>query len=185
LLTVARLGDGYEGSNTLRLHIMLTFQQAFYINLVIFALMLPALIMIPNFQPQPGTTPLTKVKQLDWAGAILNAGLYTSFVLALTFGGGTWAWNDGRTIATFVACFVILVVFALQQFFSIFTTETNRLFPISFLKSRTMILLHIASSCAGAAQFVPIFYIPLLFQFVRGDSGCRLQDQDQMKCRDK
>jgi hypothetical protein len=127
--------------------------------------------MIPSFQPQPGTTCLTKVKQLDWVGAILNAGLYTSFVLALTLGGGTWAWNDGRTIGTFVACFVILVVFTLQQFFSIFISETNRLFPISFLKSRTMILLHIASSCAGAAQFVPIFYIPLLFQFVRGDSG--------------
>jgi hypothetical protein len=158
-------------SSFVPVHLMLTFPQAFYINLIIFALMLPALILIPSFQPQPGTSAITKVKQLDWAGAILTAGIYTSFVLALTFGGGTWAWNGGRTIGTFVACFVILVVFALQQFFSVFTTETNRLFPLSFLKSRTMILLHIATACAGAALFVPIFYIPLLFQFSRGDSG--------------
>jgi hypothetical protein len=108
---------------------------------------------------------------LDWVGAILNAGIYTSFVLALTFGGASWAWNDGRTIGTFMACFVTLILFGLQQFFSIFTTPKDRLFPIEFLRSRTMILLHIATACAGTALFVPVFYVPLLFQFTKSDSG--------------
>jgi len=148
-----------------------TWRWAFYINLLIYAIIFPALLLIPSYNPQPGTSSFTKVKQLDWIGAVLNAGLYVSFVLALTFGGTTWAWNDGRTIGTFVACFVILIFFGLQQSFSIFTSESNRLFPISFLKSRTMVLLHICTACAGCALFVPVYFIPLYFQFSRGDSG--------------
>jgi MFS family permease len=148
-----------------------TWRWSFYINLVIFALMIPAMILIPSFQPQPGVPTITKFKQLDWVGAILNAGLYVSFVIALTFGGTTWAWGDGRTIGTFVACFLILVLFCLQQYFSILTTPTNRLFPISFLKSRTMVLLYTASAATGAALFIPVYFIPLYFQFSRGDSG--------------
>jgi hypothetical protein len=139
--------------------------------LIIYALMIPAMILIPSYQPQPGVRTLTKFKQLDWIGALFNAGLYVSFVLALTFGGTTWAWGDGRTIGTFVACFVILILFSIQQYFAIFTTPTSRLFPLDFLKSRTMMLLHIASASVGAAQFVPIYFAPLYFQFTRGDSG--------------
>ncbi|KAE9377238.1 MFS general substrate transporter [Stipitochalara longipes BDJ] len=148
-----------------------TWRWSFYINLVIFALMIPAMILIPSYQPQPGVPTLTKFKQLDWIGALLNASLYVSFVIALTFGGTTWAWGDGRTIGTFVACFLILILFCLQQYFSILTTPTNRLFPISFLKSRTMVLLYTASAASGAALFIPVYFIPLYFQFSRGDSG--------------
>jgi len=148
-----------------------TWRWSFYINLVIFALMIPAMILIPSYQPQPDVPTLTKLKQLDWVGALLNAGLYVSFVIALTFSGTTWAWRDGRTIGTFVACFVVLILFSIQQYFSIFTTPTNRLFPISFLKSRTMVLLYIASAAAGTALFIPVYFIPLYFQFSRGDSG--------------
>jgi hypothetical protein len=133
--------------------------------------MIPAMILIPSYQPQPGVPTFTKLKQLDWIGALLNAGLYVSLILALTFGGTTWAWGDGRTIGTFVACSIILILFSLQQYFSILTTPTNRLFPFEFLKSRTMVLLYIASAAAGAALFVPVYFIPLYFQFSRSDSG--------------
>ncbi|KAH6675749.1 putative multidrug resistance protein B [Halenospora varia] len=148
-----------------------TWRWAFYINLVIFGVLSPALLFIPSFQPQPGTSTLTKLKQLDWVGATLNAGLYTSFVLALTFGGVTWAWNDGRTIGTLVACVVILIIFMVQQYFAILTTPEHRLFPIEFVASRTMVILHVCTACASTAMFVAIYYVPLMFQFSRGDNG--------------
>jgi hypothetical protein len=92
-------------------------------------------------------------------------------VLALTFGGTIWSWGDGRTIGTFVACGVILILFALQQFFAVFTTPERRLFPIEFLASRSMILLHIGTACSTTAAFIAMYYVPLLFQFTRGDTG--------------
>ncbi|ORX96462.1 putative multidrug resistance protein B [Clohesyomyces aquaticus] len=148
-----------------------TWRWAFYINLVIFAISLPALLCIPSFDPQPTVSTLTKLKELDWVGAVLTAALYSTFVTALTFGGVTWAWDDGRTIAILVVCGVILLLFIAQQYYAIFTTPERRLFPIQFIASRTMVILHVCTACGSTAMFVVIYYIPLMFQFSRGDNG--------------
>jgi hypothetical protein len=111
------------------------------------------------------------LKELDWVGATLIAGLYSSFVIALTFGGVSWDWGDGRTIATLVVCGVILLLFIAQQYFAILTTPERRLFPIQFIASRTMVILHICTACGSTAMFVVIYYIPLMFQFSHGDNG--------------
>lgn len=145
--------------------------QAFYINLVILGVLVPALLCIPSFNPQPAVSTLTKLKELDWIGAALIAGLYSTFVIALTFGGVAWPWDDGRTIATLVVCGVILLVFIAQQYFAILTTPERRLFPIQFVASRTMVILHICTACGSTAMFVVIYYIPLMFQFSHGDNG--------------
>lgn len=58
-----------------------------------------------------------------------------------------------------------------QQYFAIFTTPERRLFPIQFIASRTMVILHICTACGSTAMFVVIYYIPLMFQFSHGDNG--------------
>ena len=68
---------------------------------------------------------------------------------------------------------VCLVVYIMQQAFSIFTTEENRIFPVHFLKSRTLVLLYIATGSSGAAQTVTLYSTPLFFQFTEGDSALR------------
>ncbi|KAE8553251.1 hypothetical protein TMatcc_007312 [Talaromyces marneffei ATCC 18224] len=148
-----------------------TWRWAFYINLVIFGVLSPGLLSIPSFNPQPNVSTLTKLKELDWVGVTLIAGLYSSFVIALTFGGVSWEWSDGRTIATLVVCGVILLLFMAQQYFAILTTPERRLFPIQFITSRTMVILHMCTACGSTAMFVVIYYIPLMFQFSHGDNG--------------
>jgi hypothetical protein len=34
-----------------------------------------------------------------------------------------------------------------------------------------MVILHIITACASTAMFIAIYYVPLMFQFSRGDSG--------------
>jgi hypothetical protein len=70
----------------------------------------------------------------------------------------------------FGAC---LIAFILQQAFSIFTTAENRLFPVHFLKSRTLVLLFVATGGGAAAQGITLYYTPLFFQFTKGDSALR------------
>jgi hypothetical protein len=94
----------------------------------------------------------------------LNAGLYTSLVIALTFSGAIWAWNSGRTIGT-LARVVTLIGFIVQQFFAIFTTHEHQLFQIDFITSRTMVILHITTACASPTMFVAIYYVPLMFHY--------------------
>ena len=98
-------------------------------------------------------------------------GMFASFVLFCTFGGTVWAWSDGRTIACIVIFAVLLVTFTVTQTFCVWTTAENRLFPCEMLFNRTLVLLYITMACAGSSIFVTIYYIPLYFQFVQGDSG--------------
>ncbi|GAD96920.1 MFS transporter, putative [Paecilomyces variotii No. 5] len=112
-----------------------------------------------------------KLLRLDWVGIALSIGIHLSLALCLTFGGVQWSWGDGRNIALYVVFGATLGSFIITQYFCVLTTKQNRLFPGEFLLSRSMVLLYILVACGGAALFVALYYIPLYFQFVHGDSG--------------
>jgi hypothetical protein len=126
---------------------------------------------LKSFQPDPETPRFQKFKSLDWAGIVLNIGIYVSFVMAFTFGGTQWPWSSGRIIALIVVFGVLLITFAIQQTFCIFTTPELRIFPVDFLRSRDLILQFVSMSAAVTTLFVFIYYIPLFFAFTRGDSA--------------
>ncbi|MCJ1453491.1 hypothetical protein MMC28_003838 [Mycoblastus sanguinarius] len=108
---------------------------------------------------------------LDWLGTVLTAGLYVSFTIAISFGGAIWAWNDSRVIVLIVVSGILTIAFALTQYYSVFTNKKNRLFPCEFLLNPQLILLYVCMACGGAALFVSVYYIPLYFLFVHGESG--------------
>ena len=91
--------------------------------------------------------------------------------MGINFGGLLYDWNSGPIIALFVVCGVLFIVFALQQIFTVFTTEDNRVFPVHLVRRKEPVLLFIAGSSAGAAIYIAIYYIPIYFQFTRGDSA--------------
>jgi hypothetical protein len=99
-------------------------------------------------------------------------------VLAVDFGGRLFSWSSAASIVLFVLAAVFLAVFALQQHFSFTTNERDRLFPMHFLTNRHAVLLAVIAAACDVFTFVPIYYIPLYFQFTRGDdaltSGVRL-----------
>ncbi|KAF2836213.1 MFS general substrate transporter [Patellaria atrata CBS 101060] len=149
-----------------------TWRWAFYLNLVIFGAMSPIyLFLLPSLPRHPGTTFTQKLKGLDWLGTVLTGGLYVSFTLAFTFGGAIWDWDDARVIALIVLFIIFTIVFAVTQYYSVFTNKMDRLFPCEFLRDPQLILLYVCMACGGAALFVSIYYIPLYFLFVHGDSG--------------
>ena len=149
-----------------------TWRWAFYINLVVGALASPVfLLFLPPIHPVEGVPILQRLAKLDFLGFLLNAGAWTSFTIALTMGGQQWPWDDGRTIAIFVVFGVIVLVYFLQQYFTIFTTIKDRSFPGQLLKSRTQVLLYIATSANITTLFVVVYFIPIYFQFVHGDSA--------------
>jgi hypothetical protein len=85
--------------------------------------------------------------------------------------GNQWPWNDGRTITLFVVLGVVLLSYAIQQAFSIFTTEERRSFPVRLLKSRTQVLLVVANSANITVLYVVLYFIPIYFQFVHQDTA--------------
>jgi Na+/melibiose symporter-like transporter len=92
-------------------------------------------------------------------------------MIVVSFGGSTFAWNSGSTIALWVVFGICLISYILQQYFALFTTMDRRIFPVHFLKSRSLLLLYIATAGAAAANAITLYYVPLFFQFTRGDSA--------------
>ena len=129
------------------------------------------LFALPSIPRHADTAFAAKLMRLDWLGIVLSTAMYVCFVLAFSFGGTLWAWSDGRFVALVVLAGVFAIAFAAAQRFAVWTTPQRRLFPCAFLADPQMVLLYIAMSCGGAALFVAVYYIPLYFQFVHGDSG--------------
>ena len=114
-----------------------------------------------------------KLAQIDWAGAVLNAITFVLFMVGLTFSGSTWRWNTSGPIALWTIFGLSLISYALQQTFAIFTTPEQRLFPVHFTKSRTLLLLYFTTAASASAMAVSIYYVPLFFQFTKGDTALK------------
>ncbi|KIX02996.1 uncharacterized protein Z518_06546 [Rhinocladiella mackenziei CBS 650.93] len=149
-----------------------TWRWAFYINLVIFAVSAPAYVFcLPSIHPSRSVSVRERIISLDFVGFILGAGVWVTFLLALSMAGGQWEWNDGSTVATFVVFGVTLVAYVLQQRFALFTTKARRAFPVHLLRERTQVLLYIETAAGITTLYVAMFFIPVYFQFTNGDSA--------------
>jgi hypothetical protein len=127
--------------------------------------------MLPNKDPRPGVSFLDRAREMDYVGTLLTTGAFVSGVMAVTWGGITFPWNSGRIIGLFVCSGVLFILLGLQQKYALLTTIQRRVFPVEFLKSRSILILFAMTSAGGTALFVPIYMTPIYFQFVRTDSA--------------
>ncbi|KAI8166777.1 hypothetical protein K4K49_009178 [Colletotrichum sp. SAR 10_70] len=132
----------------------------------------PAYIfLLPSVDPRPGVPLRERASQLDYAGMVLLLGSLVSFIMAINFGGLTYPWNSGQIIALFVVAAVLVALLGVQQRWAVFNTLPRRLIPIQLLGSRTVLILFASTSASAAGAFIPIFFVPLFFQFTRNDSA--------------
>ncbi|KAF8851099.1 MFS general substrate transporter [Acephala macrosclerotiorum] len=122
---------------------------AFYINLFIGAVCAPVyLFMLPNKDPRPGVSFMDRAREMDYLGGLLIIGAFISGVMAMSFGGVTYPWNSGKIIGLFCCSGVLFILLGLQQ-------------------SPTIIILFAMAAAGGTAVFIPIYMIPIYFQFTR------------------
>jgi len=145
---------------------------AFYINLVIAAVCAPVyLFQIPSIQPRPGASITARIREIDIIGTVLLAAVYVSGLMAISFGGVLYNWDSGRIIALFVVSGILIITFLVQQTWSLGTTIERRAFPLHFLRNRALVIVFILECCASTLTYVPVYFLPLYFQFVRHDSA--------------
>ena len=157
------MGGGFE---------KVTWRWAFYINLIAGGIFAPVYVfLLPSFDPTPGTPLAKRAVNFDYLGTVLSMSAFVSLIMAISFGGALYAWNSGQIIALFVITAILWSVFAIQQYLAILTTVSDRMFPLHFLKNKEAILLFLLMATGATAAFVPIYYIPIYFQFTRGDSA--------------
>ncbi|KAH8803640.1 putative efflux pump antibiotic resistance protein [Xylogone sp. PMI_703] len=154
-----------------------TWRWAFYINLVVAAACAPIYIFyLPSIEPSGSARAGAKktITSFDWMGWTLSTSALVSISLALTNGGNIWPWNDYRTLLVWAFFGILIAATVIQQKIHGFTTAETRLFsPQRILQNRTLILLNIQTAVTIANIFVPLYFIPLYFQFVKGDSAIK------------
>lgn len=147
---------------------------AFYINLLVAVPAVPAyLFLLPNhIDPRPEIASIrARFAEIDYVGNFLLIGGLVSFILAINWGGVVYPWNSGQVIGCFCASGVLFILLAVQQVRTVATTPSRRIIPVQILSDPTVLILVACCASAGAAAFVPIYFIPTFFQFTRGDSA--------------
>ncbi|PKY03393.1 MFS general substrate transporter [Aspergillus campestris IBT 28561] len=151
-----------------------TWRWAFYINICVSGLFAPVyLFLIPSFKPRSGSKMTSLLREFDVLGTILSIGAIITLIMAVNFGGALYPWNSGPTIALFVVSGVLFILFGVQQGLTIFTSLGSRIFPCQFLRNLNAVFLFICASAVNTAAFIPIYYVPLYFQFTRGDDAIK------------
>jgi hypothetical protein len=175
LLKVTRRGAGeYKLQTCFELY-QLTLKRAFYINLVLAAITAPIYILwFPRHGVHRNEKILPRIGNLDWLGAILNAATFALFIVSCTYSGSQWPWKSGSVITLWAMTGVATISYALQQWSTFLTTKDNRIFPVWCLKSRSLVLLFIGTAGSTAVNYFNIYYIPLFFEFTRGDGAIKV-----------
>ncbi|KAL2752595.1 hypothetical protein ACRALDRAFT_1058457 [Sodiomyces alcalophilus JCM 7366] len=149
-----------------------TWRWAFYINLLIAAVFAPPLILcLPNIDPAADLTFVEKLLTQDWASMVIFLGGSACLSMALTFGGTVYAFDSRQEIALWTVSGVLLIVFVLVTVYHPLVEYRHRLYPIHLMKSMELNILQFAIFMAAGSMVTSLYYIPLLFQFTRGDGA--------------
>ncbi|KAK4494425.1 hypothetical protein PRZ48_014723 [Zasmidium cellare] len=153
-----------------------TWRWCFYINLPFGAIAILAIFFCLKIPDRPTTKiPWTqKILQLDIPGTTCLVPSIVCLVLALQWGGQTYAWNSGRIIALLVVMSVLAAGFVLVQ---IFLPKTATVHPRIFVQ-RSIFSGFWATLCMGGSQYIVIYFLPIWFQAIKDvspvQSGIRL-----------
>ena len=143
----------------------------FYINLLIFAIAGPILVFIlPSIDFAKGQSAKQRLSKVDWLGLAIWTGWCVSFFMAITYGGTMFEWKSHSMIILWVFVVVLAIIFVLTHKFYPFVEKENRLYPSHMLRSAKLGILQVATFSAASAVYIPIYYLPLYFQFARGES---------------
>ncbi|KAI1499286.1 putative efflux pump antibiotic resistance protein [Biscogniauxia marginata] len=153
-----------------------TWRWCFYINLPIGGV--SAFIIFFFFHTPAAAQPVKaslkeKILQMDPLGATLMIGCIISYILALQYGGQTYAWNSSVVIGLLVGFVVMLIVFTITQ---IVQGERSMMVP-RVLKKRVVWVGSAFQFFFAGSYYAVLYYLPIYFQSIHNvsptDSGVR------------
>ncbi|NUR26987.1 MAG: MFS transporter [Catenulispora sp.] len=103
--------------------------------------------------------------KIDWLGALSMVVGVSCLLLALSWGGGEYAWGSATIIGLFVAGGLFTALFLWIE-----SRAQEPILPLRLFKNRTFTLANAAGFVVGFGMFGGIIYIPLYLQIVKGAS---------------
>ncbi|KAI9728589.1 MAG: hypothetical protein M1834_007617 [Cirrosporium novae-zelandiae] len=143
----------------------------FYINLPIGCVTLFIIFFLLHLPPTAHLGSTMTVRQillkLDPLGNLFFLPSIICLLLALQWGGSTYAWNNPRIIALLVVFAILLIAFIAVQYF----LRATATIPIHIIKQRSILFGTIFSVFVGGSMIALIYYLPIWFQAIKGVSA--------------
>lgn len=138
----------------------LTMLRCFWLNPIVFvAAVVPVLLIWKGrFMPEvdDDRPPIkTALLKLDYIRMVISAATTTALLLALQFGGSTYTWSDGRTIASITTRLALFFVFVIFERFK----GNDALVPNMIAWTRVVMLSSIYTSTLDGAYFILVYQI--------------------------
>uniref|UniRef100_A0A093V1Z8 Putative HC-toxin efflux carrier TOXA n=1 Tax=Talaromyces marneffei PM1 TaxID=1077442 RepID=A0A093V1Z8_TALMA len=121
----------------------------------------------PQADDNSNQTKLQKVLDLDLIGFGLLLSAVVCLLLALQWGGNTYAWKSSRIIGLIVGAVLIACIFAFSQW----RLGDKATLPPRILKIRTIWACCLFIVTFNGAFLLLMYYLPIYFQSVKGDSA--------------
>jgi hypothetical protein len=127
-----------------------------------------ALVRIPDTRDISGTTATLyeAIKRLDPMGFCLFAPSCIMLLLALQWGGSTYAWNSSTVVGLFVGSGAVLTVFCVWES----RRGDGAMVPLSILSQRVVYSSCIINILQFASLQIFAYYLPVWFQRIKGVS---------------
>ncbi|KAL9470874.1 hypothetical protein ACSS6W_008815 [Trichoderma asperelloides] len=146
-----------------------TWRWCFYINLPLGGFSLGVIILFFRNPKNQELAPLTfkeKLRSMDLLGLFLLVPGVVCLLLALQWGGTTYAWGNARIIVLLILAAALLSAFMSVQAYK----KTNVTLPLRVLKQRSVSLSIAYAFCMGGSIFLVEYYLPLWFQSIKNTS---------------
>lgn len=137
-----------------------TWRWCFYINLPLGGFSLGVIALFFHNPKNQELVPMSfkeKLKSMDLLGLFLLVPSTVCLLLALQWGGTTYAWSNARIIVLLILSAVLFGAFMFVQGYK----KTNVTLPIRVLKQRSVSLSIAYSFCMGGSIFLVEYYVSL------------------------
>ncbi|KAF3385431.1 Efflux pump roqT [Penicillium rolfsii] len=145
-----------------------TWRWCFYVNLPIGAVTIAVLVLVLQMPParKAGTPIREQFLQMDPLGNLCLIPGVVCLLLALQWGGATYAWNNGRIIALLVLAGVLLLAFVGIQIW----LQEKATIPPRVIKQRSIAAGVAFTLMVTAAMMTFTYYLPIWFQAIKSAS---------------
>ncbi|KAH6892182.1 major facilitator superfamily transporter [Thelonectria olida] len=149
----------------------LTWRWCFWINLPLGAVTAITVFLFVKLPNRPkGAVPntfRTIISKLDLFGSFFLIPYLICLLLALQWGGTTYAWSNWRVIL----CLCLFAVLLLAWLYVQHTKGDNATMSFRIVRQRSVASGMMFSMCLSSVMFVVSYYVPIWFQTVKGVSA--------------
>lgn len=113
--------------------------------------------------------PITKqLRHVDYGSLLLLMPGAICILIALQTGGELMSWSSPLVLTLFGVGSLALVLFVLSE---IYVIKQNPVMPRRMMTCRTSVAVFIAQFTGSASDYAILYFVPLHYQIVRGDSA--------------